>query len=162
ADKNNFSPRVGFAYRLGGSDRSVLRGGFGIFHPTVAVQGMRDLLATNEFRYGVTRRGNTPAHRFTQGSIILDPPAYASEGVDPNIKSPDIYQYNLTFEQTLPGNLGLRLSYIGSTMRGLLVNQFKNNLPNSTTPFDPENPDDLARLPLYPIVNTFTNLTYNL
>jgi hypothetical protein len=62
ADKNNFSPRLGFAYRLGGSDRSVLRGGFGIFHPTVAVQGLRDLMATNEFRYGVTGAG-APSRR---------------------------------------------------------------------------------------------------
>ncbi len=161
-DKNNFSPRLGFAYRIGGSDRTVLRGGFGIFHPTVAVQGVRDLLATNEFRYGITRRGNTLAHGFTTGNIRLDPQDYASEGVDPNIKSPDVYQYNLTLEHSLPGNVGLRLSYIGSTMRHLLVNRFENNLPASTRSFDPDNPDDLARLPLYPIVNTFTNLTYNL
>ena len=81
-DKNNFSPRLGFAYRLGGSDRSVLRGGFGIFHPTVAVQGLRDLMATNEFRYGVTRRGSTLAQGFSRGSILLDPQDYASQGVD--------------------------------------------------------------------------------
>jgi hypothetical protein len=161
-DKNNFSPRIGFAYRLGGSDRSVLRGGFGIFHPTVAVQGVRDLLATNEFRYSFTRRGSTLARGFSTGQVFTDPGDYGSEGVDPNIKSPDIYQYNLTFEQALPGNVGLRLSYIGSTMRNLLVNRFENDLPASTTPFDPENDADLARLPLFPIVNTFTNLTYNL
>ena len=63
ADKNNFSPRVGFAWRLDESNKTVLRGGFGLFHPTVAVQGIRDLLATNEFRYthGVQRR--RPAQR---------------------------------------------------------------------------------------------------
>ena len=49
-DKNN-SPRVGFAWRLDESSKTVLRGGFGLFHPTVAVQGIRDLLATNEFRF---------------------------------------------------------------------------------------------------------------
>jgi hypothetical protein len=51
ADKTNFSPRVGFAWRPGGNDLTVVRAGFGLFHPTVAVQGVRDLLATNEFRY---------------------------------------------------------------------------------------------------------------
>src|SRR4029079_16846906 len=162
-DKNNFSPRFGFAWRLDQSNKTVLRGGFGLFHPTVAVQGVRDLLATNEFRYSITRRGPVSlAHGFSQGNILLASQDYGSEGVDPNIKSPDIYQYNLTYEQALPGNFGLRLSYIGSTMRGLLVNRFENDLRASTTPFDPENEDDLARLPLFPIVNTFTNLTYSL
>jgi hypothetical protein len=161
-DKNNFSPRVGFAWRLGGDDKSVVRGGFGIFHPTVAVQGVRDLLATNEFRYTKTLRGVTLAHGFSTGVPFIDPGDYGSEGVDPNLKSPDIYQYNLTFERALPGNIGLRASYIGSTMRKLLVNRFENQLRASTTPWDPENPDDLARLPLFPYVNLFTNLTYNL
>ena len=55
-DKNNFSPRVGFAWRLDESNKTVLRGGFGLFHPTVAVQGIRDLLATNEFRFINSRR----------------------------------------------------------------------------------------------------------
>jgi hypothetical protein len=161
-DKNNISPRVGFAWRPGGTDKSVLRGGFGIFHPTVAVQGIRDLLATNEFRYTNTRRGVTLAHGFSTGTLFQDPQDYGSEGVDPNLQSPDIYQYNLTFERQLPGNLGLRVSYIGSTMRKLLVNKFLNDLPASTTPFDPSNDADLARLPLFPYVNLFTNLTYNL
>ena len=55
SDKNNFSPRVGFAWRVGGNDQTVVRGGFGLFHPTVAIQGLRDLLASNMFRYGATR-----------------------------------------------------------------------------------------------------------
>ncbi len=31
-DRNNFGPRLGFAYRVTGSDRLVLRGGWGIFY----------------------------------------------------------------------------------------------------------------------------------
>jgi Carboxypeptidase regulatory-like domain len=160
-DKNNFSPRVGFAWRVGGNDQTVLRGGFGLFHPTVAVQGVRDLLATNEFRYSNTRRGVTLKNGFSSGAPFTDPGDYGSEGVDPNIQSPDIYQYNLTLERALPFGVGLRVSYIGATMRKLLVNRFDNELPASTTPWNPENPDDLARLPLFPYVNLFTNLTYN-
>jgi hypothetical protein len=161
-DKNNISPRGGFAWRLDQSNKTVLRGGFGLFHPTVAVQGVRDLLASNEFRYGNRRRGITLDHGFSTGALFIDPGDYGSEGIDPNIQSPDIYQYNLTLERELPGNLGLRVSYLGSTMRKLLVTKFFNDLPASTTPFDPDNPDDVARLPLYPYANTFTNVTQNL
>ena len=67
-DKNNFSPRVGFAWRLDESNKTVLRGGLGLFHPTVAVQGIRDLLATNEFRFINTSRGGGLRNGFSGGA----------------------------------------------------------------------------------------------
>ena len=159
-DKNNFSPRVGFAWRLGGSDQTVFRGGFGLFHPTVAVQGLRDLMASNMFRYGNTRAGSPLANGFTGGEEFVDPGDFGQQGIDPNIQSPDIYQYNLTLERELAGNLGLRVSYIGSTMRKLLVDRDFNTLPASTTFFDPSNPDDLARLP-FPLYGTYMDNVAN-
>ncbi|HXK12481.1 MAG TPA: carboxypeptidase-like regulatory domain-containing protein, partial [Vicinamibacteria bacterium] len=149
-DTNNFSPRVGFAWRIGGNDKTVLRGGFGLFHPTVAVQGVRDLLATNEFRYVNTYHGGGLAHAFSAGAPTYDPADFGNQGIDFNLQSPDIYQYNLSLERELPGNLGVRVSYIGATMRKLLVDRDYNTLPASTTPFDPSNPADLMRLPFYP------------
>ncbi len=147
ADANNFSPRVGFAWRVGGDDRSVVRGGFGLFHPTVAIQGLRDLLASNMFRYSSTRTAPPLSRGFSGGAANVDPAAFGNQGIDPDVESPDIYQYNLTLERELGGAFGLRLSYIGSTMRKLLVDRDTNTLPASTTFFDPENPADYARLP---------------
>jgi hypothetical protein len=159
-DKNNFSPRVGFAWRLDESNKTVLRGGFGIFHPTVAVQGIRDLLATNEFRYINTLRGGTLAHGFSQGTPFVDAADFGNQGIDPDLESPDIYQYNLTVERELAGDLGLRVSYIGSTMRKLLVDRDYNTLPASTTPFDPSVPEDYARLP-YPLYGYYMDIVEN-
>lgn len=149
-DKNNFSPRVGFAYRVGGTDKTVLRGGFGLFHPTTAVQGVRDLFASNMFRYGNTRRGSPLQHGFTGGAEFVDPTDFGQQGIDPNLQSPDIYQYNLTLERELPGDFGLRVSYIGSTMRKLLVDRDSNTIPANTEFFDGDlsNPESQARLPL--------------
>jgi Carboxypeptidase regulatory-like domain/TonB dependent receptor len=148
SDKNNFSPRVGFAWRLGGSDKTVLRGGFGLFHPTVAVQGIRDLMAANQFRYTRRYSGGGLAHAFSQGAASVDPADFGTQGINPDIQAPSIYQYNLSLERVLPGDLGLRVSYIGSTMRGLLVDKDFNTLPASTNHFDPET--DLERLPFFP------------
>ena len=159
-DKNNFSPRVGFAWRLDQSNKTVLRGGFGIFHPTVAVQGIRDLLATNEFRYFITRRGGTLAHGFSLGTPAVDLADFGNQGIDPDLESPDIYQYNLTLERELPGDIGLRVSYIGSTMRKLLVDRDYNTLQASTVPFDPEDPADRARLP-FPLYGSFMDIVEN-
>ena len=148
SDKNNFSPRVGFAWRVGGGDRTVLRAGFGLFHPTVAVQGVRDLLAANQFRYTQRYAGGGLAHAFSAGTPSVDPADFGNQGINPDIQSPDIYQYNLTLEQELPGDLGVRVSYIGSTMRKLLVDRDMNTLQASTNFFNPET--DLERLPYYP------------
>src|SRR6185437_4901689 len=46
-DKNDWGPRVGFAYNL--NDRSVVRGGWGMFYPTSAAQADRDAIGTNSF-----------------------------------------------------------------------------------------------------------------
>jgi hypothetical protein len=159
-DKNNFSPRVGFAWRLGEDNKTVLRGGLGLFHPTVAVQGVRDLLATNEFRFTRSWRGGGLRNGFSGGTPFVDPAGFGNQGIDPNIQSPDIYQYNLTIERELPGDFGVRASYIGSTMRKLLVDRDYNTLPASTTPFDPESEADRMRLPFYPY-GTFLDIVEN-
>jgi outer membrane receptor protein involved in Fe transport len=141
ADKNNFSPRVGFAWRLGGGQTTVLRGGFGLFHPTVAIQGLRDLLAANQFRYALTYVGGPLGHAFSQGSTDVPYDWYGLDGIDPNLEAPDIYQYNLSLERELPGDLGLRVSYIGSTMRKLLNNNDLNTIAPSTEFWTQDDPD---------------------
>ncbi len=161
-DKNNFSPRVGFAWRLGGDNKTVLRGGFGLFHPTVAIQGLRDYLASNMFRYGKRFTGGTLTQAFSTGEPAVDAADYGAAGIDPNIKSPDIYQYNLTLERELPGDLGLRVSYLGSTMRKLLVSRDANTLPASTDFFsgDLSDPATHARLP-YPLYGWYMDQVSN-
>src|SRR5713101_3992425 len=56
-DKTDFSPRIGVAYRIG--SKSVIRGGYGIYYPTSAAQGIRDPIATNPFNQSITKRGTT-------------------------------------------------------------------------------------------------------
>ena len=159
-DMNNFSPRVGFAWRLSDTGTTVLRSGFGLFHPTVAVQGIRDLLATNEFRFVNTTSGGRLRNGFSGGTAVPDLAAFGNQGIDPNLESPDIYQYNVTLERELLGNMGVRVSYIGSTMRKLLVDRDYNTLQASTVPFDPENPADYARLP-FPLYGYYMDIVSN-
>jgi hypothetical protein len=160
-DRNNFSPRLGFAYRLDQSNKTVVRGGFGIFHPTGAAQGARDIMSRNPFRYSIRHNKPTLEHGFTTGTVSTAQD-FANQGLDLNLESPDIYQYNVTLERELPGDLGLRVSYIGSTMRKLLVNRDLNTVPASDVPLGDvgEDPEAHARLP-YPIYNTFMDITSN-
>ncbi len=145
ADKNNFSPRVGFAWRLGGDDRTVLRGGFGLFHPTVAVQGVRDLLATNEFRYYQDYRGGTLAARLLAGDAVrrsrrLRQPGHRPEPPEPGHLpvQPD------PRARRSAATWACALSYIGSTMRKLLTDTDYNTLQPNTEFFDPNDPESYS------------------
>ena len=160
-DRNNFSPRAGFAYRIGSDAKTVLRGGFGIFHPTGAAQGARDIMSRNPFRYSITRNRATLQHGFTTGTVSTSQ-GFGNQGLDINLESPDIYQYNLTVERELPGDVGLRVSYLGSTMKKLLVTREANSVQASAVPLGDinEDPDAIARLP-YPLYGTFLNMTTN-
>ncbi len=160
-DRNNISPRAGFAYRLGANSRTVVRGGFGIFHPTGAAQGARDIMSRNPFRYSITNRRGTLQHGFTTGTPSFSL-SFGNQGLQLDLESPDIYQYNLTLERELPGDLGLRVSYIGSTMRKLLVHHDYNTVKASSVPLGnvDEDPAAQAKLP-FPIYGTFMDITEN-
>ena len=160
-DLNNFSPRVGFAYRLDPQGKTVVRGGFGLFHPTAAVQGVRDQLASNEFRYSIQRSPGPFQHAYSQGSILYGGNEdIGTQGVWPDIQSPDIYQYNLTVERELPLGLGARVSYLGSTMRKLLVNREYNSVLPSTVPMNNYDMADNYRRP-FPAFGAWMNMIEN-
>jgi hypothetical protein len=160
-DYNNISPRAGFAYRPGNDSRNVFRGGFGIFHPTGAAQGARDIMSRNPFRYFITHNRATLQHGFTTGTESSSL-SFGNQGIAFDLESPDIYQYNLTYERELLGDIGHRVSYLGSTMRKLLVHRDVNTVKASNVPLGnvDEDPDAHARLP-FPLYGTFMDITQN-
>jgi len=185
-DNNNFAPRVGFAYKLG--NKSVVRGGWGVFYPTSAAQGIRDAIGTNPFNQGVTSRftlegwptasqdGISP---ITGGTLKGFGNSVTANAVPLGIQTPRIQQYNATFEREIVHDGTLRVSYLGTHMDGLIAGKDLDELAPNATPFgttqgigtgspppicDPTQGDcaystqDLARLP-FPLVGEFL-LTY--
>jgi len=156
-DANNFSPRVGFAWRV--SPATVIRGGTGLFYPTAAAQGIRDALSRSPFRYGIRHNQPTLSEGFTTGTV--SPRSFFGvNAVDLNLQSPQVLQYNITLERDLGAQFGVRVSFLGSEMRNLLVNRDLNTMPASTTFFDLDDPADHARLP-YPDLDPFLNAVLN-
>ena len=113
------------------------------------------------FRYSITNRRGTLQHGFTTGTQTSSL-SFGNQGLQLDLQSPDIYQYNITLERELPGNIGGRVSYIGSTMRKLLVTRDYNTVKASTTELGnvDEDPDAHAMLP-FPIYGTFMDITEN-
>lgn len=150
ADAGNLAPRLGFAYRLD-EDRTVVRGGAGLFYPDSTVAGIRELLSRTAFQSTTTRNGPILSRAFSTGKV--EPPARPEVNAIPfTLESPEFLQYHLTLERELPGNFGVRASFLGAHAEKLLVNRLINTLPASTVRFDP------AQLPFPTLATTIRKL----
>ena len=144
-DKNNLAPRLGFALRL--TDKTALRGGWGLYYPTSAAQGIRDPIATNAFNQGITKRPTGaplegwPGFEGSIGPLTGGTPASGFGGlpainaVPVNLQSPRMQQYNVTVERELDSSSSIRLSYLGSTVKGLIAGVDLNEIAPSDQPF---------------------------
>jgi carboxypeptidase family protein/TonB-dependent receptor-like protein len=119
--KNNFSPRLGFAYDLFGDGRTAIRGGFGIFYERIRQNsnyfdglGNPPVVTTPVLAPGNLANFGpgllAGAINFPANLIAID-----SEG-----KIPTIYSWSLGVQHELPGQIGIDLSYIGNMGRHLL------------------------------------------
>jgi hypothetical protein len=117
-DKNNFSPRIGFAWDVRGDSRSVLRGGYGIYYdqsflnvPLFAVQQ-----ANPEIYASFLNDSDNLAIDSAPPTIPrpLSNPLPGSRGriIDPNFEAPYTQQWNVGYAQELGRNMALEFDYV--------------------------------------------------
>lgn len=130
----NVAPRVGIAYQLRqpANWETVLRGGFGIFYDlgSGSLGG-----ASTFFPYFASKSLLlVPFPLSTQNAaapvLTTNPPVNTILAVDPNLKLPRTYQWNVALEQSLGGSQSLSVTYVGALGRDLL---------RITNLFDPPN-----------------------
>lgn len=143
---DKIAPRLGFAWSL--NDKTVLRGGWGLYYPTSAAQGIRDPLATNTFNQAVSKKSvggvnispwpksssdvTSPITGGVVGGIGNQPSA---EVVDFKVKDPRVHQFNVTLEREIGWKSVVRATYLGSLMHRLIATTDLDALPPSTTPW---------------------------
>ncbi|WP_321473835.1 TonB-dependent receptor [uncultured Paludibaculum sp.] len=137
-DRLNFAPRVGLAWRFANS--MVLRGGYGLFYPTSAAQGIRDPLATNSFQTSLVKNsGTTPLSGWptpmSGGTQTALSGLISGNWVPFNLRQPRIHQYNVTLERDLGWDTGIRVSYLGTLMQRLISGVDYSMIQPSDTPF---------------------------
>jgi len=114
-NKTNFQPRIGFGYKPFHGDKTVIRGGYGIYSNLIYASVARSHLTGGPFSGSVTYNNaiNNGVPLFSFPSPFLSNGTASVQnvnGVNPNLKTPYTQQWNLTIEQQVAR--GLVITYI--------------------------------------------------
>jgi hypothetical protein len=130
-DPTNFAPRIGLAWTA--MPRLVVRSAYGMFYQHTFRQGRENLLAENPpFLHDLTRTQGPGSPVF----VTLDggpPPNFfatalptdqAVRGNDPNLKSGNVQQWNMTLQYSIARDWVFEAGYVGN--KGTHLSRFWN------------------------------------
>ena len=155
-DKTALEPRIGFAWKPMGSEKTSVRGGYAIFHDSAWNQGGQGLWQNPPYyaevdpctfclaygsAFGSLSGGfllpvGTPSTTSVDGgagavySSPVNPQTYSGsiQSENRNFKQGMVQQFNLNVERQLPGNVVLTAGYAGSRGAHILVSQLNENI----------------------------------
>jgi len=148
-DKTAIEPRIGLSWRVMGSDKTVIRAGYGILHDSSWNQGGQGLWQNPPYYAEVDPcpsdfcLGYNSAFGSLSGGFLVDPSnplSVLSSPVNPsqytgtiqsmnrNFRQGLVQQFNLNVERQLPGNVVLTAGYAGTRSTHILVGQSNENL----------------------------------
>jgi hypothetical protein len=148
-DKTALEPRIGVAWKPFSSDKTVVRGGYAIFHDSSWNQGAQGLwqnppyfAESDYFGFGgactfpgaaCANAGLTPTAQSASAGFPIftsapDPASFTGTilAQDDNFKQGRVQQFNVDVERQLPGQIVLTVGYVGARSSHILTDG--NNL----------------------------------
>ncbi len=109
-DHNNWGPRVGLAYSVGGHNKIVIRSAYGVFYDVIIGNIPGNILLNPPYLPGNFNSAPGVAFPNSFGAAAL-PVLTVTEK---NFKTPYAQHYNLNIQHELPGKILFEIGYVGS------------------------------------------------
>jgi outer membrane receptor protein involved in Fe transport len=135
-DKTDFAPRVGFAWRPLGTDRFVVRSGYGIFYDLVILNANLESELNPPF-FSVVFFSNNSTNSLTIQNILNQAPGSnpaQPSFMSPNFKDAYMQQWNLDVQYELKHDVLLDVAYVGSKGTRLIIARDINQSKLGGTP----------------------------
>ena len=132
--KTDFAPRLGFAYDVGGTGRTILRGGFGVFWNTPLTGTASSKAQNPPFLLAQAVTSPVPFLPGVDYSAGSAPPTPVTGGnsrssFDPDFRDGYAQQWSVNGQRQLGTNYMVEVGYVGSRARQLVVIVDVNQAP---------------------------------
>ena len=146
ARKNNFAPRFGFAYAPGKDGKFVVRGNYGVYYDSPALNAFGDNRPPNSGATGLIYNPAGPSPIFSVsrsnytivnnqaifGNPSLPPGPYGVFSVDQGFKNASLQNFSLNTQYQITGSVVAEIGYVGSLGHHLVDVLDVNQAPTST------------------------------